>query len=73
MGEGSGETQAVRRGHGRLQLIPTTEGSCSEMHAKGLLDLFRFQFPFLMRNLPFLDKENCGLCFLIPVAEFMSF
>lgn len=72
MREGSGETQAVRCGRGGLQLIPTTEGSCSEMHAKGLLDLF-FQFPFLMRNLPFLDKEDCDLCFWIPVAEFMSF
>ena len=72
MREGSGETQPVRCGHGRLQLIPTTERSCSEMHTKGLLDLFCFQFPFLMRNLPFLDKENCDLCFWIPMAEFMS-
>ena len=70
---GFGEAQPVRCGHGRLQLTPTTDRSSSEKHAKGLLTLFLFSISFLIRNLPFLNKENCDLCFWIPVADFMYF
>lgn len=70
MREGFGEAQPVRCGHGRLQLTPTTDRSSSEKHAKGLLALFLFSISFLIRNWPFLNKENCDLCFWI---EFMYF